>query len=245
LGSSVKSSDWLEGLERDGFAILEQLLLPDQVSGLRSAAGVCSSGKGEGVLRRGGEVYGVRDLVWRVPEVRNLAQSPGVMRLVEAVLGPGAFVVRGLFFDKTPAANWNLPWHQDVTIAVKEKREVTGFGPWTLKAGIRHVHAPGELLARMITIRIHLDECGPGNGPMRVLPGSHARGRLAPAEITAWAARAPELAVDCLVPAGGAVLMRPLILHASASATVAGHRRVIHLEYAAEGLPGGLEWYEL
>ena len=32
---------------------------------------------------------------------------------------PGAFVVRGLFFDKTPTTNWNLPWHQDMTIAVR------------------------------------------------------------------------------------------------------------------------------
>jgi hypothetical protein len=37
--------------------------------------------------------------------------------------------------------------------------------------------------------------------------------------------------------------MRPLLLHASASARVPGHRRVIHLEYAAESLPDGLEWY--
>ena len=38
--------------------------------------------------------------------------------------------------------------------------------------------------------------------------------------------------------------MRPLLLHASASGTALGHRRVIHLEYAAEALPEGLEWYE-
>ena len=76
------------------------------------------------------------------------------------MLGPRAFAVRALFFDKTPGANWNLPWHQDVTIAVKERRDVAGFGPWTLKAGIHHVHAPGPLLARMVTIRIHLDDCG-------------------------------------------------------------------------------------
>ena len=76
---------------------------------------------------------------------------------------------------------------------------------------------------------------------MRILPGSHAEGRLAPTDLNAWISRAPEQAVDCLVPAGGAVLMRPLILHASSAATGPGHRRVVHLEYAAEPLPGGLE----
>jgi hypothetical protein len=77
-----------------------------------------------------------------------------------------------------------------------------------------------------------------------VLPGSHTTGRLDAAAVAAWSARAGELAVDCLVPAGGAVVMRPLVLHASASRDGQGHRRVIHLEYAAEALPDGLRWYE-
>jgi Phytanoyl-CoA dioxygenase (PhyH) len=79
---------------------------------------------------------------------------------------------------------------------------------------------------------------------MRVLPGSHADGRLDPAAIATWTARAYTHAVDCLVPAGGVVVMRPLLLHASAPGTGPGHRRVIHLEYAAETLPGGLAWYQ-
>jgi len=99
-------------------------------------------------------------------------------------------------------------------------------------------------LGRMVTVRVHLDNCGAQNGPMRVLPGSHTTGKLVSGAIASWAARAGELAVDCVVPAGGAVIMRPLLLHASASGTAVGHRRVIHLEYAAEALPGPLEWYE-
>jgi Phytanoyl-CoA dioxygenase (PhyH) len=79
---------------------------------------------------------------------------------------------------------------------------------------------------------------------MRVLPGSHTTGKLNAGAVASWSARAGELAVDCVVPAGGAVAMRPLLLHASASGTALGHRRVIHLEYAAEALPGALEWYE-
>jgi hypothetical protein len=242
--STESQANLSSSLERDGFVVVPDVLEPGQVSELIEATRVCSAAEGDGVLHRGGEVYGVRDLIWRVPEVRRLAGSPEVLEWIEPILGPGTFVVRGLFFDKTPGANWNLPWHQDVTIAVKEKRDVPGYGPWTLKAGIHHVHAPGPLLERMVTIRIHLDDCGPENGPMRVLPGSHAGGRLAPSDVARWTARSSELAADCLVPAGGAVLMRPLILHASASATAHGHRRVIHLEYAAEDLPGGLEWYQ-
>ena len=51
---------------------------------------------------------------------------------------------------------------------------------------------------------------------------------------------APE---TCGVNAGGAVMMRPLLLHSSHKATDAARRRVIHLEFAAEPLPEPLQWY--
>ena len=118
-----------------------------------------------------------------------------MLEIVRAILGPGAFVVRGLFFDKTLEANWNLPWHQDLTIAVQEREHVPGFGPWTVKAGIPHVHAPSELLERMVTIRLHLDDCDLENGPMRVLPGSHLAGKLDAAAIARWAVESRECAL--------------------------------------------------
>lgn len=94
----------------------------------------------------------------------------------------------------------------------------------------------------MLTVRIHLDPCGLENGPVRVLPGSHAAGKLTGAEIDRWKSRIA--AVDTPVRLGGLLLMRPLILHASSPATYPAHRRVIHLEYAADPLPSGLAWYE-
>jgi ectoine hydroxylase-related dioxygenase (phytanoyl-CoA dioxygenase family) len=232
----------LDQLDRDGFLIRENVVSAERVAELVRATQSLSAGREPGVLDRQGEIYGARDLVAQVPEVCLLADSPEIRSLVTPVLGTGAFVVRGLFFDKTTATNWNLPWHQDVTIAVVARQEVEGFGPWTRKAGIPHVHAPSWLLERMLTVRLHLDDCGPASGPMRVLPGSHAEGRLSPDGVARWVERARRDAIDCVVGAGGAVLMRPLILHASASANAQGHRRVIHLDYAAEALPGGLEW---
>jgi hypothetical protein len=237
-------TSWLERFGRDGFVILEHILAPDQVARSIQATTEYSADRHDGRLDRGGEVYGGRDLLWRVPFVRSLAQSPELTKIVEPILGPGAFAVRGLFFDKTSTANWNLPWHQDLTIAVRARQEVPGFGPWTKKSGIPHAHAPAELLARMVTVRLHLDDCGPQSGPLRVLPGSHCAGKFDAGALGKWSARGGALAVECLVSAGGAVVMRPLILHASASGIGPGHRRVIHLEYAAENLPGRLEWYD-
>jgi hypothetical protein len=236
-------SSSLDELNRSGFAIVERVLSTTRVAGLIEAICTYATSGHDGALDRSGEVYGGRDLLWRVPEVFSLAYSPRVLAPIQAILGPEAFPVRGLFFDKTLNTNWNLPWHQDLTIAVCSRVDVPGFGPWTRKAGIPHTHAPADLLARMVTIRLHLDKAGPGDGPLRVLPGSHLAGKLTAQQLAAWSTSAGDLAVDCVVPAGGALIMRPLILHSSASRTEPGHRRVIHLEYAAENLPAGLEWY--
>lgn len=151
------------------------------------------------------------------------------------MVGQRYFPVRGLLFDKTPESNWKVPWHQDLSIAVAARVEAPGFGPWSVKDGVVHVQPPVEVLETMITLRLHLDDCGPDNGPLRVLPGTHALGKVAaPPENVSE--------VVCCLPAGGALLMRPLLLHASSPAVAPGRRRVIHLEFASGALPGGLEW---
>lgn len=150
--------------------------------------------------------------------------------------------MRGILFDKTPDANWKVAWHQDLSIAVRAKHDALGYGPWSVKAGIPHVQPPVNVLRSMLTVRLHLDECDERNGPLQVLPGSHVDGVLAPAEIETWRQRIKPVA--CLVPAGGALLMRPLILHASSPAKRPTHRRVIHIEYAAAELADGIEWYD-
>ena len=101
---------------------------------------------------------------------------------------------------------------------------------------------PVAVLERMLTVRLHLDDCGADNGPLRVVRGSHAHGRLTDGQAKRWEQTGEVVA--CLVPKGGALLMRPLLLHASAPAEAPRHRRVIHLEYAADPLPHGLRWFE-
>jgi len=101
------------------------------------------------------------------------------------------------------------------------------------------VQPPADLLARMIALRVHLDDSGESNGALRVLPGSHRHGWLDD-ELDEWKQRVPAVRVDA--QAGDIVAICPLVLHASSRATVPTHRRVIHIEYASFELPGRMDW---
>lgn len=192
------------------------------------------------LLESEGARGGLRHLL-DIPSVCALARSAPVRAVAEVVLGADCYAVRGILFDKTPDANWKVIWHQDLTIAVRERREVPRFGPWTEKDGVPHVQPTVDVLERMVAVRVHLDDCGPENGPVRVIPGSHRAGRLSAAAVEEWKARGPM--VDCVVERGGILAFQPLLLHASSPATVPAHRRVVHLEFAVGELPGGLTWY--
>ncbi len=223
-------------LAQDGFAVIGEVV--DEAT----VAGVAAAVERHLASSPAGGSAGLRDLASLVGEVSDLAELPALRDLASEVLGRAAFAVRVLFFDKNPEANWKVAWHQDLTLAVSERREVAGFGPWSVKAGIHHVQPPVAVLERMITLRLHLDDCDAANGALRVLPGSHRAGRLAAEAIQAWRSQTRETV--CAVPRRGVLLMRPLLLHASAPSEHPRHRRVIHVEFAGEDLPGGLQWLE-
>ncbi len=176
------------------------------------------------------------------PSISTLARSPTLLDLVRPHLTGEPVPVRALAFDKSVTLNWLVSWHQDLTLAVRERIEVPGFGPWSWKQGIPHVQPPVEWLESMLAVRLHLDDTDETNGALRVLPGTHRLGRLAPDQIQELRRQRPE--VLCRVRAGDALLMRPLILHASGRSESSRPRRVIHLEYASRPLPGGLEWVD-
>jgi len=221
---------------RNGFFIQNDVISASDVQSLRRAVAAlpeCDE------VRRKRRVYGVRNLLEVCGEARELAADRRIQTIASHALGKDAFAVRAVFFDKVPDANWSLFWHQDNVIAVKQPINVDGFTAWSQKAGVWQVQPPPEILAKMIAIRVHLDDCHRDNGPLRVLPGSHRHGWL-DEQLDAWKSRVTE--VVCEVDAGGIVAMCPLTLHASAEATTASHRRVIHIEYATSDLPAGLQW---
>lgn len=163
-----------------------------------------------------------------------------VGEVASTVLGQSAQPVRAIFFNKSSASNWSLGWHQDRTICVKQRVEVSGFGPWTVKRGMIHVAPPFDLLTRMVTLRVHFDDVPDSNAPLLIAPGSHSLGRIAVAEV-------PEVVSGCgtqvcTATAGDIWVYATPILHASPAASAATRRRVLHVDFAAEALPNGLEW---
>ena len=217
--------------ERDGFAVVEGVLSAAQTDVLlRFVEEHAKAGQGRG---------GVSNLLRHV-EMQELATSDAVRKLVQKALGLNARPVRGILFDKSADANWKVPWHQDVTIAVSGRTDAAGYGAWSTKEGVLHVQPPHSVLERMISVRIHLDDCAEENGALRVLPGSHVHGKLSAEETSRWVEHGG--AVVCPVRRGGVLMMRPLLLHASSAASVAGHRRVLHFDFAVGGLAADMGW---
>jgi len=169
-----------------------------------------------------------------------LAGAGSIGAIAADALGKGSRPVRALLFDKTANINWSLAWHQDRTICVKRRLDADGFGPWTTKQGMQHVEPPFELLSRMVTLRVHLDDVPATNAALLIAPGSQKRGRI------------PVNAIDevvrqcgtytCLAEAGDVWAYATAILHASDAAVVPARRRVLQVDYSADELPDGLEW---
>ncbi len=188
--------------------------------------------------------YGVRDLMNKVPAIRKLATSAPLMEIAKEVLGESAKPVRSVYFDKVPTANWNVAWHQDTSIAVKEKADIPGFGPWSEKQGVIHVEPPEDYLAQMLTLRVHLDKANAESGVLRVVPGTHCDGRITSKKLIEIVEKPESQILECNSDPGDVLLMCPLLFHSSRKATKPSHRRIVHIEYSAKTLPDTLEWHE-
>jgi len=182
---------------------------------------------------------GTRHLM-RVPEVRHFASDIRLLQIAGTALSTTAVPFRATLFDKSTTANWLVAWHQDTALPLRRRVNAAGWGPWSLKSGICYAHAPADALARVIALRIHLDDNTATNGPLRVLPGTHTLGVLSEDELIRLSRE--RQVVECLSPAGGVVAMRPLLVHASSKTLDSRRRRVLHIEYAAQlGFSNGLE----
>jgi hypothetical protein len=226
----------MQSLLRDGFFVFEEFLdAPDVAQIIDAVESLDAYGLSSRVRR--GIAFARRNLL-ELEFVRALISRSRVRKLID-VIAPGAIAVRAILFDKSGLANWTVPWHQDRSIAVRERVNVPGFGPWSKKAGVVHVQPPLEILQQMLTFRFHLDPCGSDNGPLRVIGGTH---HLILDQRDIEASVAASEATVCATARGGLVVMRPLLLHASSPARRPAHRRVVHVEFGPPTLPAGLHW---
>ncbi len=222
----------------DGFAVAQDVIPPETVEEMRAEFERLAP---EFASTRNGTAFGMRGLMSKSAAVRTLAKSEQLLNLVTPYIGKNAQPVRTIFFDKTPSANWPLPWHQDRVIAVSARYEIDGYDKWTLKNGVDHVEPPVEILKQIVTIRLHLDDCDETNGALKVMAGWQDSMKPS-AELAAL--RGDDKIQTLSLKAGDAVLMRPLTPHSSDKSIGGRRRRVLHIEYCGIDLPAPLTWKE-
>jgi hypothetical protein len=213
-------------LERDGFELMPALLDPGEISLVERLLD-CFAGSA-GVRIFGNPALGA----WLIEGSLGMT--------AQSVLGPKARPVRAILFDKKPTRNWAIGWHQDRTIAVRERIPATGFDRWTNKAGVMHVEPPFAIVEKMITVRLHFDPVNGRNAPLLVSPGSHLLGRITEGDVQTVIERCGIVA--CLADRGDVWLYRTAILHASEKSEGDASRRVLQVDFSCEDLPGRLEW---
>jgi hypothetical protein len=242
MDALINRTKWQEQLEREGCTLVPGVFPPSAVTDMIRAvedAFAGESAQGAALRSDEGSVYAARNVLQLWPDAATFWRIPVLTEALAAVLGPRYGLVRVLFFDKPPQQTWALPWHKDLTIAVRDNRlPSTHFGKPTTKAGVPHVEAPRAVLDAMLTARIHLDAVTEENGALKVIPGSHHAGKALNLD------HAPPRLV--LAAAGDVLLLRPLVAHCSGKShpRTTRHRRILHLEFAASpDLPDGYAWY--
>jgi len=212
---------WQRSIFARGFAVIEQVFARDEMRAVQEELA-------NAPLHR--SRAGARHVLGN-ETVAKLASDTRLLTIARHVLGSEARPFRATLFDKSPTSNWLVVWHQDTALPLREHLESPGWGPWSVKEGIIYAHAPASALEQVLALRVHLDDSSDKNGPLRLLPGTHVLGVLTDDAIEKLAGEINP--IDSLVPAGGVVAMRPLVVHASSKSVIETPRRVLHIEYAA------------
>lgn len=207
----------LGDLSREGFCVVADVVSEAEIVALEPhVAGLTASGPG---TRR------LLDLDWCGDLARRLAEHSAIRPLLPA----DPVAVQCTYFGKHADCNWLVALHRDLSVPVRRAVDAPGWHGWSEKEGTVFAQPPRALLEQMVAVRVHLEANTESNAPLMVVPGSHASA----------AVDGPRVAG--LVDRGGALVMRPLLLHASAK-LVAGERRVLHFLFGPRQLPPPVEW---
>lgn len=225
-------------IANDGFVVFESIFSENEI--LRILNKINTIDQSDLSYRKTDDLYAIRRFLENIPELNELIFLPALKKLINGLFAEEYFLVKSIYFDKPKMSNWFVAWHQDLTISVNCKKQIPGYGPWTVKQNQFAVQPPTEILGDNFTLRVHLDDTNEDNGALRVIPGSHKAEILRTNEIN-WD-KAEE--TICCVNKGGVMIMRPLLMHASNRTSNYKQRRVIHLEFSRTQLPEQLSWAE-
>ncbi len=217
-----------ENFEQDGFAIVAEVLGQADCKALATRFESWADKKA-----------GTRTLL-NEPWCQTLAVALKTNASIAALLPPNPVAIQCTYFEKSSDKNWLVAFHQDLSIPVQKQISHPAYSGWSEKEGVVYTQPPAEVLAQMVAVRVHLDHCGPLNGPLRVIAGSHKGGRLMEHAIDS-ARHCGEIV--CCVSQGGALVLRPLLLHASSKASAPAFRRALHFLFAPAMPPQGLQWH--
>src|SRR5215469_15545695 len=96
-------------VEERGFALLPEFFSPEFIDGFLDELSRLSVHRSRA---------GVRHALGLGP-VSALAQQRNMIELARGVLGSNAFPFRATLFDKSPASNWLVVWHQDTALPLQ------------------------------------------------------------------------------------------------------------------------------
>lgn len=212
--------------ENKGFALIPAVITDDECLLIDLALQTCGSPGTRCSLH----------LDWCAALATRLREHPALSSLIP----PDYVAAQCTYFEKSTATNWLVPVHQDLSIPVAEKLPDPSLRGWSEKEGSIYVQPPPEVLQQLVAVRLHIDPCGDNDGPLKVVPGSHALGRIRANAASAIRARSGE--TSCIAARGSALAMRPLLLHSSSKANGSSLRRVLHFLFGPPTLPYGLRW---
>ncbi|GGG39083.1 phytanoyl-CoA dioxygenase [Dokdonia pacifica] len=225
-------------LEKQGYFILDDVYSISEIQQITTHVDQASQNS-EGFLKTN-DLFAVRQLLKNIPKLKEVLFNTHLISLLSTIYKTKYFLTKAIYFDKPPTSNWFVPYHQDLSISVNQKIDTPNYKNWTYKKGQYGVQPPLKVLENSTAIRIHLDDTTLENGALKVIPTSHSKGIIR-TDLKDWDINTEKIGN---VKKGGAMLMKPLTLHASNRTTNGKRRRVIHLEFCDQKLESPLEWLE-
>ena len=220
--------------ESEGYCVVEELLNTTEVNLLKQAIAVLEQQNvrdTETVNWTADRITMIHALPLRSGPLSRLMQYRAVLDSVETLLGTAVCITGGIMLDKDPLNNWDIDWHQDTGIHVKDP---TREDPTDIRGGIPVLTTHNMELENNITCRIALDGATADNGGLYVLPCSHRANYGGNEKIRARFSE--QQGVLASQTPGSALFYRPLLLHRSEKSRTDKRRRIFHLSFGPTDL---------